>query len=155
MFARGHAFITGFDTGFVLLVWHNLFFRFRFVCFCFHERHGRKFIAPGGFGFRRRPCSIHFQYAVHRAERIRAAIGIVSGFVGRARFAAPLPIHHEFVFVATRRERHRAGPLVVGLVAMQWRGFWLPIVKGAGDEHRLRLRCVAGQVNSVNVTVRL
>ncbi len=99
--------------------------------------------------------STHFQHAVHRAERIRAAIGIVSGYVWGARFAAPLPIHHEFVFVAARWERHGAGPLALRQMVVQWCGVWLPIVEGAGDEHRLRFRRVAGQMNFLNVTVRL
>ena len=99
--------------------------------------------------------STHFQCAVHRAEGIRTEIGTGLPFVLGARFAAPLPIDYEFVFVVTRRQRQGDGPLAVRQVAVQWRGVWLPIVKSARDEYRLRLGGVAGQGNFVNVTLSL
>jgi hypothetical protein len=44
MFARGYAFIAGFDTTFVVFRWHNVS-PFCFVCFCISERRVRK-ISP-------------------------------------------------------------------------------------------------------------
>ena len=97
----------------------------------------------------------NFQHTVHRAERIHAAVGVVSEFVLRARLTAPLPIHYELIFVVTRCERQSRGPFAMGQVVVQWRGVRLPIVKSARDEYRLGFRRVAGQGNFVNVTVRL
>jgi hypothetical protein len=44
LFARGYAFIAGFDTTFVVFRWHNVS-PFCFVCFCISERRVRK-ISP-------------------------------------------------------------------------------------------------------------
>ena len=65
-------------------------------------------------------------------------------FLG-ARFAAPLPIHDEFVFVAARWERQRDGPLAVRQMVVQWGRVRLPIVKSACNEYRLRSGRVAGE----------
>src|ERR1035437_8322968 len=87
--------------------------------------------------FRRRPYSTHFQYAVHRAELVGAALGAAAIFVVAAWFAAPLPIHDELEFMVSGRKWQRGSPMPVRL-SLERHCVRTPIVERAGREHGLR-----------------
>src|ERR1035437_8205066 len=98
--------------------------------------------------FRRRPYSTHFQYAVHRAEFVGAALRAAVVFVRAARLAAPLAIHDELEFMVSVRKCQRGLPVAVRLSA-QRRCHGTPVVERAGYEHGLRVGRMAGEFDWV------
>ena len=79
------------------------------------------------------------------------ACEIIPGVVGDARFATPLSVYHEFVFVMALCEWERDRPLTIRQVVVKRCGIGFPIVKSAGDEDRFRLGRVTGNFNGFHL----
>ena len=93
---------------------------------------------------------LNLQYAVHGAQLVRATFRATTIFVFAARLTAPFAINHELEFVMAGRELERGTPLAVAST-FERHCIGAPIVERARDEHRLRLRRVAGEINAGSV----
>ena len=91
------------------------------------------------------PYSTDLQDAVHRAERIRAALRAAAIFMLTARLAAPLAIDDELEFVTARLQRQRGFPMSVRLPVERQR-LAVPVIESAGHKHGLRIGRVAGKL---------